>query len=172
MSDSTPANLSIQDGIVVTLDYVLRVDGEIVDQSSDNGAIEFLQGYGQIIPGLERSLYGMVVGESKQVTVSAADGYGEIDEEDYAEVPRSEFPDEIPLEAGVELQMRDQDGDIFDATIAEVREDTVLLNFNHPLAGKALEFSVTVLKLREASQEELDHGHSHSGHEHNDEDED
>lgn len=156
----------VKDGMVITLDYVLTVEGEVVDQSSDTGPIEFLQGYGQIIPGLEQALYGMAVGESKQVTVAAVDGYGEVDEDDFAVIPRSEFPDEVPLEVGVELQLRDQDGDVFDAFIEEVRDDSVLLNFNHPLAGKELVFAVTLIGLRAASEEEIDHGHVHSGHHH------
>ena len=159
---------TVQDGMVITLDYVLTVDGEIIDQSSDAGPIEFLQGYGEIVSGLERALYGMAVGDSKQIAVAAADGYGEVDEEDYAVIPRTEFPDEVPLEVGVELQLRDQDGDVFDAFIEEVREESVLLNFNHPLAGKELHFSVTLVDLRDASEEELDHGHVHGEHHHHD----
>ncbi len=157
---------AVQDGMVLTLEYVLTVDGEVVDQSSDTGPIEFLQGHGQIIPGLEKALYGMTVGESKQVTVAAVDGYGEIDEEDFAVIPRAEFPDEVPLEIGVELQLRDQDDDVFDAFIEEVRDDSVLLNFNHPLAGKELVFAVTLVDLRAATEEELDHGHVHDAHHH------
>jgi FKBP-type peptidyl-prolyl cis-trans isomerase SlyD len=166
MNDSTPDKITVQDNLVVTLDYILTVDGEIIDQSGDAGAIEFLQGYGQVIPGLERALYGMAVGDHKQVSISAADGYGEIDEEAYAEIPLSEFPPEIPLEEGVELQLKDQDGDVFDAYIEEVLENTVLVNFNHPLAGKALHFVVTLVGLRSATEEELDHGHVHGGHDH------
>jgi len=157
---------TVQDGMVVTLDYSLTVDGEVIDHSGDSGPIEFLQGEGQIVPGLERALYGMAVGDSKQLTVTAAEGYGELDEESYAEIPREEFTSEIPLEIGVELQLRDQDGDVFNAYIEEVGDDMVLMNFNHPLAGKELLFSVTVSGLRPATKEELEHGHVHGGHHH------
>jgi FKBP-type peptidyl-prolyl cis-trans isomerase SlyD len=166
MSESLPGKITVQEGVVVTLDYVLRVEGELIDQSADTGAIAFLQGYGQIVPGLEQALYGMAIGDSKQVLVAPTDGYGEVDQEDFAEIPRSEFPSEVPLQEGVELQLRDQDGDVFDAFIEEVRPDTVLLNFNHPLAGKELNFQVTVVDLRPATEEELDHGHVHDGHGH------
>jgi FKBP-type peptidyl-prolyl cis-trans isomerase SlyD len=159
MTDSE--NMTIQDGQVVTLDYHLRVDGEIIDGSDEAGPIEYLHGYGQIVTGLENALYGMSVGQSKQVEVQPAEGYGEVDPEDYAEIPHSEFPDEIPLEVGVELQLRDDDGEVFDAVIEEVRPETVWLNFNHPLAGKTLHFSVAVLDIRPATTEELDHGHVH-----------
>ncbi len=164
MSESTPDKITIQDDVVVTLDYILKVDGEVIDQSGDDGAIEFLQGYGQVIPGLEQALYGMAIGDHKVVSVAPADGYGEFDEEGYAKIPRGEFPDEIPLEEGVELQLKDKDGDVFDAFIEEVDEDIVLINFNHPLAGKELQFEVTVIDLRPATKVELDHGHVHSGH--------
>lgn len=163
MEDSTPNKFTVQDDVIVTLDYILTVDGEIIDESGEAGAIEFLQGHGQVIPGLERALYGMTVGDHKRVSISPVDGYGEYDEEAYAEIPLSEFPPEIPLEEGVELQLKDQDNDIFDAYIDEVRENTVLLNFNHPLAGKTLDFEVTLLDLRSATEEEIDHGHVHSG---------
>ena len=168
MGESLPDKITVQEGVVVTLDYILRVDGELIDQSADTGAIAFLQGYGQIVPGLEQALYGMVIGDSKQVLVAPADGYGEVDQEDFAEIPLSEFPAEIPLQEGVELQLRDQDGDVFDAFIEEVRPETVLLNFNHPLAGKELNFQVTITDLRPATEEELDHGHVHGGHAHGD----
>jgi FKBP-type peptidyl-prolyl cis-trans isomerase SlyD len=165
MDDSTPDKFTVQDDVVVTLDYILTVDGEIIDESGEAGAIEFLQGHGQVIPGLERALYGMTVGDHKEVLIAPVDGYGEYDEEAYAEIPLSEFPPEIPLEEGVELQLKDQDGDVFDAYIDEVRENTVLLNFNHPLAGKELYFEVTLLGLRPATEKEIDHGHVHS-HDH------
>ena len=164
MSDAE--KITVQDNMVVTLDYVLKVDGKVVDQSSDTGTIEFLQGQGQVIPGLENALYGMAVGETRQFNVMPAEGYGHVNEDDFAEIPLSEFPKEIPLEEGIELQLKDQDGELFEAYVDEVRENTILLNFNHPLAGKELDFEVTVVDLRPATAEELDHGHAHSGHTH------
>jgi FKBP-type peptidyl-prolyl cis-trans isomerase SlyD len=166
MSETPAENITITDNMVVTLDYELTVDGEVIDRSSDSEPIQFLQGHGQIIHGLEKALYGLTVGESKQVFVPAVEGYGEIDPDDFAEIPLSEFPDEIPLQLGVELQLRDHDGDVFDAYIDEVREETVLLNFNHPMAGKDLYFAVNVVDIRPASEEEIDHGHVHNGHSH------
>lgn len=164
MSESNQAaGLVVADNTIVTLDYALKVDDELVDSSQDNGPIQFLQGAGHIVQGLERALYGMAVGETRQVQVQPADGYGEFDEDGYVEIPRSEFPATIPLEVGVEMQLRDQDGDIFDVYIEEVKKDTILLNFNHPLAGKVLDFNVTVIGIRQASTEEIEHGHVHDG---------
>ncbi len=153
--------LKVTDGQVVAMDYTLRVDGEIADSSEGHEPLEFLQGVGNIIPGLESALYGMAVGESKKVIVSAADGYGEFDAEALVEVPRAEFPPQIPIELGIELQVRGQDGETMHGHISKVGEETVELDFNHPLAGKELHFDVTITALREASDEELLHGHVH-----------
>jgi len=158
---SADSNKTVQDNEVVSLDYVLKVDGGVVDKTEEDEPIQFIQGQGQIIPGLERQLYGMKIGESREVVVSPEEGYGQADSNAYTEVPRNEFPPHIPLETGVALQLRDQDGDVMDAYITEVRDDVVRLNFNHPLAGKELHFSVTVTDLRDATEEELAHGHVH-----------
>jgi len=170
MGQPMDSRLTVKDDMVVSLDYVLKVDGGVVDKSEENDPIQFLQGHGQIIPGLERQLYGMSIGESRTVVVSPADGYGEADNDAYAEVPRSEFPPQIPLETGIALQLRDETGGVMDAYIVEVRDDVVVLNFNHPLAGKELHFSVTVVDLRDATEEELEHGHVHGEEYDDDED--
>lgn len=152
---------SVADDVVVTLQYSLSIDGEVIDSSEENEPILFLQGHGQIVPGLEKELYGLKVGDSKQLVVPAKEGYGELDPSAIMDVPKDEFPEEIPLKAGVELRVRDEDGEVMDATIVSVSKDTVKLDFNHPLAGKDLAFDVTVLELREATEEELEHGHVH-----------
>jgi FKBP-type peptidyl-prolyl cis-trans isomerase SlyD len=153
----------VRDDMVVSLDYTLTVDGEVVDSSRNSDPIQFIQGQGQLIPGLERQLYGMEVGDSKHVVVSASEGYGEQDPGAYADIPRGEFPPQIPLEQGVELQLTNQDGEEMQAFIEEVGDDSVRLNFNHPLAGKELHFSVEVVDLRQATSDELEHGHVHDG---------
>lgn len=159
--------LTVTDGIVVSLDYTLRLDdGEIID-ASEQEPLEFLQGYNQIIPGLERALAGMKVGESKEVIVTATDAYGEEDEDAYQLVERTLFPPEMELEEGMQLRMRDaHSGEAVDVVIAEVNESNVLLDFNHPLAGEELHFQVKVVGLRPATPEELAHGHTHGDHDH------
>ena len=154
---------TIQEGRVVTLGYTLTVDGKVLDTSEGEGnaPVQFIQGTGQIVHGLEKALYGMAVGESKNVTVPPAEGYGEYDPEAFDDVPRSEFPPEIPLEPGVILHLRDKDDEVYETTVVSSDKDTVRLTFNHPLAGKELHFSVTVLAIRPATPEELDHGHVH-----------
>ena len=156
------ASLAVKKDLVVTLQYKLLVDGEMIDLSEQEFPIQFLQGHGEIIPGLEKELYGMKVGDQKQVVVQPDQAYGEFDPEAFAEIPRTEFPKDFPLEPEVEVQLRDEDGEVVDAYIESVDDKLVYLNLNHPLAGKELHFSVTVVELREPTPEELEHGHVHA----------
>ncbi len=153
--------MQVTDGQVISMEYTLTVDGEIINSSKDSGPIEFIQGKGNIIPGLERELYGMAIGESKDVVVNPRDGYGEIDSEAYTDVPRDQFPADIPVEIGVELELHDEAGNPMHARIDKVEEKNVRLDFNHPLAGKELFFAVKIAGLREATEAEREHGHAH-----------
>lgn len=164
---------TIADDLVVSLQYTLTVDGKIVDSADSADPLQFIQGSGDIIPGLESQLYGMSAGESKHVSVVAKDAYGDLDPEAMVEVPRSQFPSEIPMKKGTQLQVQNNDGEVMDAYIASFSKDTVQLDFNHPLAGKKLVFDVTIIDLREATDEEKAHGHVHGAHGHEEmEDED
>ncbi len=157
----------VQNDLVVSMEYTLHVDGKVLDSSAGQEPLEFLAGASNIITGLEREMMGMKIGDSKDVVVSPEDGYGEMDEEAYMDVPRTEFPEDMPIRPGVEMEMSDDDGNPMYARIDSVEDDTVTLNFNHPLAGKELHFSVKVVGLRAATEEELEHGHAHSaGHDH------
>lgn len=158
--------MTVADDLVVTMAYTLSVEGEVVDSSEENEPIQFIQGAGHILPALEEQIYGMAVGEEKEVTLSAGDGYGEMDPEAFADIPRKEFPAQIPLKPGVELQLKDQDGEVHYARIESIEGDQIRLNMNHPLAGKELNFVVQIEALRTATSEELEHGHVHLGHEH------
>lgn len=157
---------SVQDGVVVSMEYTLKVDGEVVDSSAGQEPLQFLTGYGNIIPGLEREMIGMKVGDSKDVIVAPAEGYGEYDDEAFLEVPRGEFPKDMPVEEGLELTVRDEEGQARYARIDSVEAESVRLNFNHPLAGDELHFNVKVVGLREPTGEELEHGHVHQGGHH------
>jgi len=147
--------------LVVSLAYTLKVDGNVVDEADQDDPLLYLHGHDNIVPGLEKSLAGMKVGESKTVVLKPKDGYGEYDEDAVEIIPRAEFPKEIPLESGVEIVIEDEEGDELNATIVEVTKDKVTLDLNHPLAGKELYFDVTILDIRAATEEELDHGHAH-----------
>jgi FKBP-type peptidyl-prolyl cis-trans isomerase SlyD len=152
----------VGENTVVTLDYTLTVDGEVVDTSRGSMPIQFIQGQQQIIPGLEKELYGLSVGETKEVNIPPEHGYGQVDPENFAEVPKDQFPDEIPLQPGVELELTDDKGERMGARIDNIQDDIVRLDFNHPLAGKDLHFEVEVVDLRDATQEEIEHRHVHS----------
>ena len=154
-------NKTVQDNLVVTLDYKLIVEDEMLESTEDGEPILFIQGIGQIIPGLEKALYGMEVGDQKTVVIQPEDAYGEYDPESLQEAKKEEFSEEIPLDVGTFLDLEDDEGDILSAQIIAAEEDTVTLDFNHPLAGKTLTFEITLTDLRPASEEELDHGHVH-----------
>src|SRR5512138_3940443 len=97
----------VDDGKVVSMHYTLHVDGKVVDSSEGGEPLQFIQGMGHIIPGLEHELYDMEVGDSKKVSVAAQDGYGEADAEAFMEVPRNAFPAEVPMEPGTQLELKD-----------------------------------------------------------------
>lgn len=153
---------TIQDNVVVALAYTLKLEnGEIVDEADADDPLEYLHGANNIVPGLERALTGMRVGESKHVQVAPADGYGDYDPEDVEVVPRHQFPSDVPLEVGMAVTFTDDDENYVDAVISAVNAESVTLDYNHPLAGKTLYFDVEVLDIREATPEEIEHGHVH-----------
>ncbi len=154
---------TVEDDIVVSLNYTLTVDGQVIDASEENDPLEYIQGYQNIIPGLEREMAGMKIGESKEVTVQPRDGYGDVDPDAVIEVPRKEFPKDFEVKPGVDLQLQNQDGELLNAVIVAVTPEKVKLDLNHPLAGKELLFRVTVVDLRTATEEEISHGHVHGG---------
>lgn len=158
---------SVQDGVVVSIEYTLHVDGELLDSSEGQGPLQFLAGYGNIVAGLEDQMMGMKIGDSKDVIVQPADGYGEYDEAAFMDVPRGQFPKDMQVEVGTELTVRDNADNARMAYVESIEGDTVTLNFNHPLAGDELHFYVKVVALREPNDEEREHGHVHEeGHHH------
>ncbi len=115
-----------------------------------------------IVPGLERALEGMAVGEERDVVVQPAEGYGEYDPEDTEWLPLDVFPADMAMEAGMPVELVDEEAnEIIEAYISEVGEDEIKVDFNHPLAGETLHFHVKVVGVRPATDEELDHGHVH-----------
>ena len=149
----------VQEDMVVLLDYTLTVDGEEVD----TGPILYLQGYNNIISGLETALIGMKTGESKEILVNATDAYGEYDEESVVNVSRDSFPADFEIHLGRPMRIRDQGGHIFTGTVIALSEDSVELDLNHPLAGKDLAFKATIMDLRHASPLEIEQGRVQSG---------
>lgn len=158
----TDEQSKVSQDMVVGLEYTLRLDdGEVVDTSTGRGPLQFLQGHGHIIPGLEKELYGLGVGDGKAIVVSAAEGYGPRKPNAVQEFPRDAFPEGVEIQSGMAVQLTDQSGHPHMAFVQELRQETVLLDLNHPLAGETLHFDVEVVSLREATEEELAHGHVH-----------
>jgi FKBP-type peptidyl-prolyl cis-trans isomerase SlyD len=155
---------NVENDLVVSFNYTLTVDGEVIDSSTEEGPLEYLHGHSNIIPGLEKELTGMTVGDSKHVDVAPEEGYGLLDDEAVLEVDRAEFPENVPLEPGIELEITDDEGDLMYATIAEIGEESIKLDTNHPLAGKTLHFDIEITGLRKATEVEIEHGHVHFGH--------
>lgn len=153
--------MNIAENSVVSLDYSLHLgDGVIIDKSEPGDPLVYLHGSGQIVPGLENALAGLAPGESKKVTVSPKEGYGERDEKQVQTLPIAAFGGQ-PVKAGDELVAVNDDGDQIPLKIVRVAGDQVTVDFNHPLAGATLHFSVEVKDVRAATEEELEHGHVH-----------
>ncbi len=158
---------TVKDDMVVSMAYKLTVDGEVIDEAGDHQAIQFMQGHRNIIPGLESQLVGMKVGESKSVLVDSEGGYGPVDESAIEEISLDEFPDDVEPKTGLELQMKDKSGRESYARVLSVGKESAKLDFNHPLAGKDLNFDVKIVDLRPATTDEISHGHVHGpGHHH------
>jgi FKBP-type peptidyl-prolyl cis-trans isomerase SlyD len=147
---------------VVSIDYRLHLgDGNTVDASKEGAPLVYLQGHGQLVPGLEKALEGSEVGAVKSVAVPPAQGYGEHDPEGVQEVPRERFPEGMVPKEGAVLSATTPEGDEVPFVVKEVRPQTVVVDLNHPLAGKTLHFDVTVREVRAATADELAHGHVH-----------
>lgn len=138
----------VKTGDTVRIHYTGRLDdGSVFDSSREREPLEFTVGSGQIIPGLDNALPGMSVGEEKTVQVPCSEAYGEHDPNGRQEVPREQIPAEIPLDPGTALQMQMPDGRAVPVTVAEVSEQKVVLDANHPLAGKDLTFDVEMVEI-------------------------
>lgn len=123
-------------------------DGTIFDSSQGGEPLEFTVGSGQIIPGLDGAMEGMSVGDQKTVEIPSEQAYGAYDPQGRQEIPRGQIPDHIPLDVGTQLQMQLPDGRAMPVTVAEVSDETVVLDANHPLAGKDLTFDVEMVEIK------------------------
>jgi len=142
---------------VISIRYALSVDG----QSVEDGQLDYLHGFQNIVPGLEAGLDGSAVGESRSVEVPPELGYGPHSPEGLERVPRAAFPQGVDIQAGMQFAARTPDGSAIPVWVAGVEGDTVLIDTNHPMAGKTLNFEVTVLSVRAATEEEISQGHPH-----------
>ncbi|QDV68697.1 FKBP-type peptidyl-prolyl cis-trans isomerase SlyD [Rosistilla carotiformis] len=153
---------------VVAFDYKLTDDkGELIDSSEGHEPLLYLHGQGGIIEGLERALEGLKVGDHVNVTVQPEEGYGLRSDELIQEVPRDEFEGDEDIEVGMQFEADTPDGPMI-FTIIEVSDEIIHVDGNHPLAGETLTFDVTIREVRDATDEEMEHGHAHGegGHDH------
>src|SRR5689334_641019 len=153
----------------VSIDYTLTNDaGEVIDSSAGGAPLVYLQGAGNIIPGLEKALEGKAVGDELTVAVEPEDAYGEYAAELVSTLSRSMFEGVDELEVGMQFHASAPDGQMQIVTIRDLDGDDVTVDGNHPLAGQRLNFQVKIVAIRDASQEEIAHGHVHGegGHHH------
>lgn len=152
---------------VVTIHYTLKDDqGNILDSTIGSQPFSYLTGYEQIIPKLEEEIDSMIIGGKKHVSIPAAEAYGERNEALIHHVSRDNFPPDIELEVGMEFVTNAPDGSQMPLVVTELNGDDITIDFNHPLAGKNLEFDVELIDVRDATDEELSHGHVHGPHSH------
>lgn len=158
--------MQIESNSVVTLHYILKDNaGNIIDQS-DDGSFLYLHGAMNIIPGLENALTGKSAGDELSVTVSPEEGYGTKDPARIQEVPKEMFENSDEIAIGTQFHAQTPDGGAIVVTVTEVKEDVVVIDGNHALAGVDLNFDVKVIDVRQASEEEIAHGHVHGPHGH------
>jgi FKBP-type peptidyl-prolyl cis-trans isomerase SlyD len=162
-------NPIVADGLVVVLNYTLRSEeGEVIDASSKDDPMAYLHGADNIVPGLEQALTGKSVGFSGKIAVAPEDGYGEREDVPAQAVPRSAFPPDAEVVAGMQFMTEGPNDEPLPIWITRVEGDQVFVDAQHPLAGKTLHFDVEVLAVRKPTADELNHGHPHGpdGHGH------
>lgn len=153
---------------VVIIDYTLTDDqGNVIDSSKGGEPMAYIQGMNNIIPGLENALAGKQAGDSLQVSVAPDEGYGERNDAMQQEVPREMFDGADEIQVGMQFHASNGD-DMHVVTVVGVTDTHITVDGNHPLAGQTLNFDVTIVDVRDASAEEMEHGHVHGpgGHNH------
>ena len=154
--------MKIEKGKAVSIHYTLKGnDGEVMDSSEGQEPLVYLQGFQNLVPGLEKELEGLSVGDKKHVVVQPAEGYGDKDENLIQEVPREMFSGVDTIEEGMEFHVQSPDGHHHTVEVVKVAEDVITVDGNHALAGVVLNFDVEVVDVRDANDSELEHGHIH-----------
>jgi FKBP-type peptidyl-prolyl cis-trans isomerase SlyD len=155
-------SLPIDDNLVVSMHYTLTDDdGNTIDSSAGADPLVYLHGAGNIIAGLENALLGKTEGDALQVDVDAAEGYGEIQPEMIQIVPRAAFEGVENIEVDMAFEAHTPEGGIQRIVVREIEDDQITVDANHPLAGMGLHFDVQILAVRDATDEEKEHGHAH-----------
>ena len=138
----------VKSGDVVKVHYTGKLlNGEHFDSSAGREPLEFTVGAGQMIPGFDAALPGMKIGDKKTINIPAKDAYGETDENAIIEFPKENVPADMKLEAGQQLTLSNQEGQPFPVTVKEIKDDVVVLDANHFLAGKELVFDIELMEI-------------------------
>ncbi|NOQ30973.1 MAG: peptidylprolyl isomerase [Helicobacteraceae bacterium] len=145
--------MAIEKDQIVSIEYTVKTGDEVVDSNVGGAPLSFMYGKGQVIPGLESRITDMSMGEKADLFIPAAEAYGEINEEAQQELPKEQFAG-IDLAVGMMLYGQGEDGGTVQVVVKELKEDNVIIDFNHPLAGKDLMFSCEIKNIRDASAEE------------------
>lgn len=140
----------VQNGMMVSLEYTQKgTDGKVMETSKGRGPLKYIHGQKMLPAGLERELTGMKVGDQKRVTVKPEDGFGKIDPKAVQEIPKEKIPPNA-LKVGAVVGARSADGNVVPMTVKQIKEKTVVLDMNHPMAGKTLVFDVEVVDIQPA----------------------
>jgi FKBP-type peptidyl-prolyl cis-trans isomerase SlyD len=161
--------MAIAQNKVVTMNFTLTDDlGNVLDTTDQGGPFSYISGNNMVLPKLEEAVNGMIIGTKKSLKLSAADGYGNYNEEALQVVGKENFPEDFVLEVGMEYMASNPDGVQMPFIITNVDGEEITIDFNHPLAGKNLNFDIELVDVRDATAEELNHGHVHGtgGHHH------
>lgn len=148
--------MQIQEGTIVSLEYEVRLsDGELVESTDDAKPVQYLHGAGMLLPSLESRLSGLEEGSRHAFIINAREAYGDRDETNVLTLPRGVFPAGVELSVGARLAARTQGGDTYPLTVREIFADRVIVDLNHPLAGKDLHFEVNIRQVRSAGTDEV-----------------
>jgi len=145
--------MAIEANQIVSIEYEVKDGDKVVDSNVGGDALVFMFGKGQIIPGLENGIVNMGIGDKSEILVKPEDAYGEYNAEATQEVPADQFAG-IDLDLGMTLYGQGEDGGTVQVVVKEIKGETIVIDFNHPLAGKELMFSVAINNIRDASAEE------------------
>ena len=154
--------MKVEKDKVVSMHYTLALDsGDVIDSSEGREPLQFIYGRGMIIPGLEKELSSLEKGDKKAVQVQPEEGYGLVNDQLVQTIKRSQLPPDIELKEGITLTGKNEQGQQFNVVVKSFDDENVVIDMNHPLAGKVLNFETEIVDVRKASAEELDHGHVH-----------
>ena len=149
-AEKSKDNRVVKDGLMVSLEYTLKSpEGQVLESSKGKEPLKYIHGQKMMIPGLEKELAGMKVGGEKYVTVKPEDGYGKVDPNAVQEVPKDKIPPNA-LKVGAVLAARSPEGMVVPLTVREIKEKTVVMDMNHPMAGKTLVFDIKVVDIQPA----------------------